>query len=66
MTVKDQQPGIFIEQLKKMTKKGGWIQWREFDILSSTIHKALPEIEAPSTEKLCEWMLKTVGPRVGR
>ncbi|KAF3397570.1 hypothetical protein DPV78_007261, partial [Talaromyces pinophilus] len=51
------QPGRLIQNLKKLLKPGGWIQWEEVNNCDNRLYKANPAIESPATEELLEYIL---------
>lgn len=64
--VREGNAGPVLEQLKALTKPGGYIQWTEPNVWSMRLVKASEDIDASSTEKLCHRMRSFLTERAGR
>nr|POF13360.1 n-methyltransferase tcpn [Quercus suber] len=54
--IKDNDPRKVMQNLYKLLKPGGYLQWDEVDVFRSFVVKAYPELEVPYMEAWCGWM----------
>ena len=54
-----------LEQLKALTKPGGWVQWTEQNIWSQQVVKASETIDSSASEELLARFNKFLLPRAG-
>ncbi|KAL9004063.1 MAG: hypothetical protein Q9188_003098 [Gyalolechia gomerana] len=55
LIVEHKNPRPIIQNLRKMLKPGGYLQWDELDCVHMCVKKADPGIHAPAVEQLREW-----------
>ena len=64
VVVRDENPGPILENLKRLLKPGGYIQWDELNVLQSFILRTGDDVKAPLMERRVGGM-KRVGMWVG-
>lgn len=55
--IKNSDPEVVVQQLLKMLKPNGWIQWTEQDIKTARVETAKPDIKTPYTQALMDFAI---------
>lgn len=50
----DQDKALLILRLKSLLKEGGWLQWEEFDLPSTCVNRAVPNLHCPTLEHIAD------------
>jgi len=58
VVVKDSNPGFVLQQLSKMLKPNGWVQWSEQDMKTCIIETANPNATRTHTQTLLEFAIE--------
>lgn len=55
LVVESKNPRPIIQNLRKLLKPGGYLQWDELDTVNMSIMKADPNLQAPALEQVRDW-----------